>query len=203
MSHLRQHRMGTRSHIPGDKDRGWPCSQEWLVQEHLHRALGNRGEMLLCFGLQMGSLESPTTHGTAAPVTCVPASTLVLCSSWMQLCSSSNARLSPAVKEWRFCRWDMACQGLGTGSRVEGQAVRRRRMRRRAVPGQSREYRGQQVKAEEGVWMAPGSQAGGGCAQSSHFHSPLLGIPVTFPGMFMRQGSHGGDRGAGRGLRRW
>lgn len=78
-----------------------------------------------------------------------------------------------------------------------------RRMMRRAVPGQSREYQGQQVKAEEGVWRGPGSQAGGGCAQSSHFHSPLLGIPVTFPGMFVRQGSRGGDGGEGYRVRRW
>lgn len=92
------------------------------MRESLHQALGNRGEMLLCAGLQMSSLESPTTHGTATPVTCVPASVSVLCSSWMQLCSSSDARLSPAMKGWRFCRWDMACQGLGTGSRVGGQA---------------------------------------------------------------------------------
>lgn len=104
--------------------------------------------MSLCAGLQMGSLESPTT----CPVTCVPASVSVLRSSWMQLCSSSDACLRLAVKGCSFCGWDTqrvsgageAGQAVGGGGQPAHEKEEEKQCQARAG-----KTAGHRVKAEE------------------------------------------------------
>lgn len=96
------------------------------------------------------------------PGTCVPARPSALRSSWMQLCSSSDARLRLAVKGCSFCGgkhrgergraalwavgWEQRLQGGGRGAEGGGAAL----------PGQWGIFWGHCVKAGE-EW------SGGGC----------------------------------------
>lgn len=78
----------------------------WPGAASLRKVMPSFGELegkVAVAALQMGSLGMSPACGAATPVTCVPASASVFCSSWMQCCSSSDARLRLAVKGCSFC----------------------------------------------------------------------------------------------------
>lgn len=110
-------------------------------------------------------------------VTCVPASASALRSSWMQLRSSSDAHLRPAVKGCSFCGWNTE---QVSGARLGGQPAREEEEDEQCQ-ARAGNIAGHQVKAEEaGSGEVDGQLQAGAVELSFSFPSP--GLSCHFSG---------------------